>query len=198
MISEPLVRKIVISSRRVQSRPDFEIFSDIAQACEKPFAAFDTKEVQDEIEKVAPTYEGMFPGKKSKQWQPANAGGKASFTLVNEWVEPQDNETFPFKLITNNHMFHIGSYTQHAKSLVDIGPECLAEINREDAKSLNLEEGDRIRVESDTDSIELPVAFSTRSTPGVVYVPKNWTDIPVNNMRNGHEGLVSVKISKVG
>ncbi len=181
-----------------QSRPDFEIFSDIAEACGKPFPTFDVKEVQDEIEKAAPIFKGMFPGRKSKQWQPEKSGGKSGFTPVNEWVEPEANESFPFKLITNNHMFHIGGYTHYAKALVDIGPECIAEVNREDAKNLNLTDGDRIRVESDTNSVEVAVAVSSRSTPGVVYVPKNWTDVPVNKMRNGHEGLVAVKISKVG
>jgi len=46
--------------------------------------------------------------------------------------------------------------------------------------------------------VEVPVAVTKRSTPGTVYIPKNWTDVPINKMRNGEEGLVSVKISKAG
>ena len=32
----------------------------------------------------------------------------------------------------------------------------------------------------------------------MVYVPKNWTEVPVNGLRNGEEGLVQVKVSKIG
>ena len=95
-------------------------------------------------------------------------------------------------------MFHIGTYTHHASALVDIGPDCIAEINREDASALNLADGDKIQIASDTHALEVPVSISSRSTPGVVYLPKNWVDVPVNMMRNGHEGLVAVKINKVG
>ncbi|MCA9483549.1 MAG: molybdopterin-dependent oxidoreductase [Nitrospina sp.] len=181
-----------------ESRPDFEIISDIAEACGKPFPTFDVKEAQDEIAKAAPIYKGLFPGRKSKQWQPEQSGGKAGFTPVNQFVEPSPNESYPFKLITNNHMFHIGTYTHHASALVDIGPDCIAEINREDASALNLADGDKIQIASDTHALEVPVSISSRSTPGVVYLPKNWVDVPVNMMRNGHEGLVAVKINKVG
>jgi formate dehydrogenase alpha subunit len=30
----------------------------------------------------------------------------------------------------------------------------------------------------------------------MVYIPKNWIEIPVNMLRNGEEGPVSIKISK--
>lgn len=95
-------------------------------------------------------------------------------------------------------MFHIGDYTHHAKALVDIGPDCLAEINRDDAREMDLADGDRIKVESGSSSVELAVQVGSRSTRGVVYIPKNWLEVPINQLRNGEEGLVSVKISKVG
>ncbi len=181
-----------------EARPDFEIFYDLAEACGKPFSTFDVPEVQAEIQQVAPVFKGLFPGDQSRQWVPESAGTAPGFAPLPGPQNDGRSEEYPFKLITNNHMFHIGNYTQYCKALVDIGPECIAEINREDARKLNIEDGDRIRVESDSDAVELPVAVGARSTPGVVYIPKNWPDVPVNKLRNGHEGLVSVKISKVG
>ena len=100
------------------------------------------------------------------------------------------------KLITNNHMFHIGSYSHYAKALVDIGPDCIAEISYEDSQAMNINSGDRIRIQSEADYLDVPVTVTDRATPGVVYVPKNWVDVPVNKLRNGHQGLVSVRISK--
>ena len=95
-------------------------------------------------------------------------------------------------------MFHIGSYTHYAKALTDIGPDCIAELNLGDARALNVDDGDRIVIESETHKIEVPVLVSNVTVKGMVYIPKNWVTVPVNLLRNGEEGPVSIKISKVG
>ncbi|MCF8720417.1 molybdopterin-dependent oxidoreductase [Nitrospina gracilis] len=182
-----------------ESRPDFDIFLDLADAFGKPFDFNSVEDVQAEIEIAAPIYKGLFPGKKSKQWTPAESGHKPGFAVTEAEAAPATNGNgYPFTLISNNHMFHIGTYTQYAKALMDIGPDCIAEINPKDAKELGVESGDRIRVESSTHTVEVPVEVSKRSVQGVIYIPKNWVDVPINKMRNGEEGLVSVKISKAG
>ena len=181
-----------------QSRPDFEIFSDLAAACGKPFDHFSIREVQNEIGRAAPIFKEVFPGKKSAQWVPDKIGHQPGFAVTSETVTVDHKESHPFKLVSNNHMFHIGSYTHYAKALVEIGPDCLAEIHSQDAQAMGVQTGDRIRVESETHSVELAVAVNNRSPQGMVYIPKNWGDIPINMMRNGEKGLVSVKISKVG
>ncbi len=181
-----------------QSRPDFDILLELADACGQSFSADTIDAVQKEIEQAAPIYQGMFPGTKSKQWTPAESGNKNGFAVNTAEVPSTASNGYPFTLVSNNHMFHIGSYTHYAKALVDIGPDCIAEINPKDAKELGLESGDTIKVESSTHSVQLPVSVNKRTTPGVVYIPKNWVDIPINKLRNGEEGLVSVKVSKAG
>jgi len=181
-----------------QSRPDFDVFLELAEACGKPFSADSVDEVQKEIVAAAPIYKGMFPGYKSKQWAPTESGNQPGFAVTEAEVPAASKNGYPFTLVSNNHMFHIGSYTHYAKALVDIGPDCIAEINPKDAKELGLESGDTIQVESAAHSVQLPVTVSKRSTPGVVYIPKNWVDIPINKLRNGEEGPVSVKVSKTG
>jgi anaerobic selenocysteine-containing dehydrogenase len=95
-------------------------------------------------------------------------------------------------------MFHIGSYTQHAKALVEIGPECIAEMHPEDAKNLGVASGDQIVVESSAGKVEVKVKTSRVTSRGMLYIPKNWTTVPVTALRNGEEGLINVKISKAG
>ena len=95
-------------------------------------------------------------------------------------------------------MFHIGSYSQHAKALVDIGPECIAELHPDDAKKLDVTTGDQILIESPAGKVEVKVKTSKITSPGMLYIPKNWLNVPVNTLRNGEEGLVNVKISKAG
>ncbi|MDH3256518.1 MAG: molybdopterin-dependent oxidoreductase, partial [Nitrospinota bacterium] len=179
-----------------QARPDFEVFSDLAQALGKPFTHTSLREVQKEIEEVALCYKGTFPGKKSTQWIPTESGGQPEFALVEEKAGESSSQDYPMKLITNNHMFHIGSYSHYAKALVDIGPDCVAEISNEDSQAMNINSGDTIRIKSETDFLDIPVAVTDRTPPGVVYVPKNWVNVPVNKLRNGHQGLIPVRIDK--
>jgi formate dehydrogenase alpha subunit len=95
-------------------------------------------------------------------------------------------------------MFHIGSYSQYSKALVDIGPECVAELNPEDARKLGISTGDQIVVESSAGKVEVKVKTSRVTSLGMLYIPKNWVNVPVNALRNGEEGLINVKISKAG
>ena len=34
------------------------------------------------------------------------------------------------------------------------------------------------------------------TSPGMIYVPKNWPEVAINDLRNGEEGLIPVKVSK--
>ncbi len=93
-------------------------------------------------------------------------------------------------------MFHIGGYSQYAKALVDIGPECIAEIHPDDAKSMGVSSGDEVVVESSSNKVQVKIKTSRVTSPGMVYIPKNWPEVAVNNLRNGEEGLIKVKVSK--
>jgi formate dehydrogenase (NADP+) alpha subunit len=179
------------------SKPDFDILIELADALGKPFKNTDTTSVQQEIASVTPSYKGVFPGSESTQWTLDSANTNPKFHKNGNSVgQNGSSEGFPFTLQTNNHMFHIGSYTQHSKALVDIGPECVAELHPEDAKSLGIGSGDQIVVESSAGKVEVKVKTSKVTSRGMLYIPKNWTTVPVSALRNGEEGLINVKISK--
>ncbi|MBT5633800.1 MAG: molybdopterin-dependent oxidoreductase [Nitrospina sp.] len=181
------------------SKPDFDILIEMAAALGKPFDNTDVTSVQQEIEEGTPAYKGVFPGDKSVQWKLDSVNTNPKFHVNSSSADPNNaSGDFPFTLQTNNHMFHIGSYSQHAKALVDIGPECIAEINPEDAKKLGISTGDQIVVESSAGKVEVKVKTSRVTSLGMLYIPKNWVNVPVNALRNGEEGLINVKISKAG
>ncbi len=182
------------------SKPDFDILIELASALGKPFQNTDITSVQQEIESVTPIYKGVFPGTQSAQWTPSTNNANPQFH-INGTTPSEPNgkpEGYPYSLQTNNHMFHIGSYSQHAKALVDIGPECIAELHPDDAKDLGVATGDQILVESPAGKVEVKVKTSKVTSRGMLYIPKNWTNVPVNSLRNGEEGLINVKISKAG
>ena len=179
------------------SKPDFDILIELADALGKPFKNTDTTSVQQEIASVTPSYKEVFPGSKSTQWKMDSANTTPKFRSNGDSARKNGKpEGFPFTLQTSNHMFHIGSYTQHSKALVEIGPECIAELHPEDAKSLGVGTGDQIVVESSAGKVEVKIKTSKVTSRGMLYIPKNWTAVPVSALRNGEEGLVNVKISK--
>ena len=125
------------------SKPDFDILIELAESLGKPFKNTDTASVQQEISTVTPFYKNVFPGGESTQWTLDSANTNPKFhNNLNSAKQNGKPEGFPFTLQTSNHMFHIGSYTQHSKALVEIGPECIAELHPEDAKSLGISTGD--------------------------------------------------------
>jgi anaerobic selenocysteine-containing dehydrogenase len=179
------------------SKPDLDIFCELAEALNSPFSNTDINDVQKEIERVVPCYSGTLPGSDSRQWVSSKVNENPKFRVGEGIQNPQSSQDYPFKLVTNNHMFHIGSYTQHAKALLEIGPDCRAVINPEDGESLNVETGDRIVVQSGAGKLEVSVELSEVTPKGIVYIPKNWVNVPVNQLRNGEEGLIAIKVSKV-
>ncbi len=181
------------------SKPDFDILIELAAALGKPFENTDVVDVQQEIVNATPSYKGVFPGNKSVQWKLDSVNTNPKFHTNSTSIEQSEGaEGYPFTLQTNNHMFHIGSYSQYSKALVDIGPECVAELNPEDAKKLGISTGDQIVVESSAGKVEVKVKTSRVTSLGMLYIPKNWVNVPVNALRNGEEGLINVKISKAG
>ena len=179
-----------------QSRTDHDIFVQLAEVFGNKLKNSSVTEVQDEISKTVPIYKGTLPGTKSRQWSPEGFTHTPCFQIPGAPQVAQRKKDFPFQLVSNNHMFHIGSYTQYAKALTDIGPECVAELHPEDAETLGVNDGDRIVIESNTHKVEVPMVANTVTVKGMVYLPKNWVEIPVNMLRNGEEGPVSIKISK--
>ena len=181
-----------------QSKTDHDIFVDLAETFGKPFVNTAVSEVQGEISRTVARYKERLPGTNSKQWVPEGFTQKSSFQISRPCVEREKKSGYPFQLVSNNHMFHIGSYTHYAKALTDIGPDCIAELNPQDARELNIGDGDRIVIESDVHKVEVQAKANPVTAKGMVYVPKNWISIPLNLLRNGEEGPVSIKISKAG
>lgn len=179
------------------SKPDFDILIELAETLGKPFEHSTLSEIQQEIEQAAPIYQGVFPGKESKQWIPATSNKKPALKVNStDNASEINHDNYPFTLQTNNHMFHIGSYSQHAKALVEIGPECIAEIHPEDAKGLGVSSGDQVIIESSNNKVQVKIKTTKITSPGMIYVPKNWPEIAINDLRNGEEGLIQVKVSK--
>ena len=81
------------------------------------------------------------------------------------------NKDYPFLLLTGKRLY--GSYTlfEKCKPLWDASPEGILEINSQDAGKLHIKDGYKVKVTSETGTVEAKVSIKDTVMPGTVYLP---------------------------
>lgn len=97
------------------------------------------------------------------------------------WFRPYEDppempdRTYPFWLCTGRVLehWHSGTMTRRIPQLRAAMPQAYVEMNRADARSLGIQNGEQVRVESRRGSVDLPVWLGGRGEPppGSVFVP---------------------------
>ncbi len=114
-----------------------------------------------------------------------HADGRARIWLrpLQQPAESPDRD-FPFWLVTGAVLEHwgAGSMTQRIPTLHRAVPSAYAEINRDDAKQLGIQNGETVRLVSRRGSLNLEAHIDYRSQPsrGQLFVPSFDESLPVN------------------
>ncbi|MBS1112548.1 MAG: formate dehydrogenase, alpha subunit [Nitrospirae bacterium] len=113
--------------------------------------------------------------------------GKATFTAVQ--FRPSDelpDHEYPFLLSTGRHLFHYhtGSMTRRVDPINRVSPCAYIEIHPDDAQTLNVREGDAVRVSSRRGTIEIMVLVSGRPAKGIVFIPFHYREAAANVLTN--------------
>lgn len=191
-----------------ESRPDWEILQDLALRVEsrlgrKTSAGFDFQgpaEIWDEMAELTPDFQGITHDRVSKEsgvhWPcptPEHPGtpylfadsfprGKGVLTPLDhrESAELPDQE-YPFILSTGRVLYHWhgGTMTRRSK-LDDIYPDPTVEIHPSDARDLDIQHGDWIKVRSRRGEIEVRSLVTERSPRGTVFVPFHFAEAAAN------------------
>lgn len=133
-----------------------------------------------ELQWPCPTVD--HPGTKRlyEDFRFATPDGKAVF-LCRDHKEPREvpDHEFPFVLTTGRLYSHWHTLTRTAKSdkLVKREPNPFVEIHPDDARELNIAEGDMVQVSSRRGTIALPAQLKAGVTRGMVFVPFHWGDL---------------------
>jgi formate dehydrogenase alpha subunit len=113
--------------------------------------------------------------------------GKAVFTQV-DYVPSKEipDKKYPFMLSTGRHLFHYHTGTMIRKGdvLHGIEPEAYVEVNPDDAGSLGLRDGQKVRISSRRGSIEIKVRLSERVGKNRVFIPFHYKDAAANVLTN--------------
>lgn len=113
--------------------------------------------------------------------------GKAAFTPVH--YRPSDelpDHEYPFLLSTGRHLFHyhMGSMTRRVEALERAAPTAYVELHPDDAHSLRVRDGDRVRVSSRRGAIEISVLVSDRPLKGTAFIPFHYREAAANVLTN--------------
>ncbi len=186
------------------SRPDWRIIRDIANALGANWKYEHPSQIMDEVASLTPLFAGVsyerLEGYKSLQWPVAADGsdqpllftenfpfpdGKAKFHPL-EWVEPCEQQNDEFDLHLNNgrllEHFEAGIMTYRSKGITEETPHQFLEVSPELAAERGIETGRWVRLRSKYGQTKVQVLVTDRVQGKQLYLSLNSTEQPVNRL----------------
>jgi len=185
-----------------QARPDWEIICQIADRMGYRMTYPNAEAIFDEMTRITPSYAGMdyarldqaglhwpcptkdHPGTRFLH-KDKFVRGKGKFHAV-EWVAPAElpDAEFPFLLTTGRVLFqyHTGTMTRRSAGLNGCAPECFVELNRKDAETLGVADGEMLKVTSRRGAITAKALIGETTDVGVVFIPFHYSESAANHL----------------
>jgi formate dehydrogenase major subunit len=185
-----------------EAKADWEIVCDLATRMGYPMSYPNAEAIFQEIAAVTPSYAGIDYQRLQKgglQWpcptkeHPGTkflhkdrfVRGKGLFTAI-DWIPPAEvpDQNYPFLLTTGRvlYQYHTGTMTRRSVGLNERCPECLIELNRQDANRMAIQDGDRVRVSSRRGNIEARAAVGDVMQSGMIFIPFHFSEAAVNKL----------------
>ncbi len=187
--------------------PDWCILEAIAGELGSSMGYYSVQDVFHEITETVPLYKGLSFEKipddgiiLDPQRIPRQRGaGKRllSFAPVRTREESQAMvKAYPFELMITSSMYHFGSVTTRSANLLKLCPHGYAELNKKDGLDFGLTDGDVVKIESASGSLETPVILTDRFPRGLIFLPVHFTELGVYRLFDENTNVCRVKISK--
>lgn len=186
------------------SRADWEVISAIGETVDSSFNYRTLNEVTEEIKGKISLYSNIDFVSLNGDGQILNLTGRNTSISGEEagdrginlpsFVKDVEDPEYPFILITGNHLYHSGRLSMRADTLREILADAFVEISEQDARELGINEGDKVKVKGKTYEAIVPVRINNGSMKGVVFIPENFTDVPVNRFFSTGERFPRVNV----
>ncbi len=193
-----------------QSRPDWQITSDLGRRVEKRLgvslsAGFNYEhpsEIWEEMRRLTPEFGGITYERLEREggvhWPcpdlehpgtpylfadnfPRGAGKFWELDYGTESEQP--DEAYPYNLSTGRVLYHWHGSTMTGNSrLEEIFPEAICEIHPDDAEAMDIETGDWLEVSSRRGSITLRALVTGRSPRKTVFIPFHFAEAAANKL----------------
>lgn len=193
-------------------RPDLDIISALAAKMGATWTATTYATVMDEIAGLVDVYKGitydrlttrelMWPCVDAEDpgtavlYQGGFPKGKANFATVSAPSAPVHDKAL--YLVPAALKFHSGSFSLWSESLMEVCPDGAIEMNAEDMKSLGLNDGETVRISSETGvGATAPVRTSKRACRGCVIMPFHFPHLKANAFIKWDQQTPRVKVEK--
>ncbi|MBT9170709.1 MAG: putative formate dehydrogenase [Actinobacteria bacterium] len=172
-----------------QSMPDWQIIASLSTKMGYSMNYDSAQQIMEEIAQLTPTYRGINYSRLEKeglQWpcpdsnhlgtkflyEDSFEGGKRRFKVVDYNPSKSPDTGYPFILLTGGALYHSGSgaMTQRS-SLKEICPMFLIEINPEDAKELQIKDGDIVKITAFEGDMMARAKITPVVQPGTIFMP---------------------------
>jgi formate dehydrogenase (NADP+) alpha subunit len=185
------------------ARPDWQIVCQVAKRIGAPgFDFTSSAEIMTEISQIAPIYAGISHTcleNGSRQWPcpaPGHPGtprlhiekfsrGRGRFIPL-EFRPPQERPDAEYPLILTTgrslYQYNSGTMTRKAGGLNACLNQEVVEVNPDDARQLNLGEGDMIKVTSHHGQVEVQAHLTDNIPPGLVYMNFHFAKVRTNSL----------------
>jgi len=188
------------------AKPDWWIICQLAQKMGKTngFTFNHPSEIMDEIAKVTPSYGGIsyqrlesgglqwpcptteHPGTPILHTRMFTRGRGKFMPLEYRPSAETPDQDYPLILTTGRSLFqyHTGSMSRRVKGLNVFRNEELVEINPQDAASLGIADGEKVKVISRRGEVVAKAKVTEVSPPGVVFMTFHFAESPTNQLTN--------------
>ncbi|MCO5189996.1 MAG: formate dehydrogenase subunit alpha [Anaerolineae bacterium] len=191
-----------------QSRPDWEIISDLARRVEqrlgvKLSAGFDyshPSEIWEEMRRLTPAFWGIDYDRIEREggvhwpcpsfdhpgtpylFEDEFPRGRGKFWEIEYGTESEQPDAgYPFNLTTGRVLYHWHGSTMSGNSrLEDVFPEAVCEMHPNDAARLGIATSDWVRVSSRRGAIKLRVLVTERSPRNTIFIPFHFAEAAAN------------------
>jgi formate dehydrogenase alpha subunit len=183
---------------------DHHIIAGISRRMGYPMDYADAAEIMREINALTPSYGGIsydriekeglvwpcptaeHPGTPILHIQRFARGLGCFFPIEYQASAELPDDEYPFVLTTGrvHWHYHTGTMTRKGTALNRLYPEALAEISAEDAKSMNVSDGEYVNMVSRRGSMRIKVVVSDSTDRGVAFVPFHFFEAAVNELTN--------------
>ena len=187
-----------------ESRPDWEILSDLARRLGQDWNYLSLGEITREIAAVVPLYAGVslpaldLPVSRSfVRWDrlPALAASRAGArepAPAPAATLPKDGESFA--LMHGPMLFHSGTLSTWAEEMRRIAQHAYVEVAQADAERLGIRDGARVRLVGARAEVEVQAHVQPEGTPGILFVPLHFPEPELNRLLDVTAAVDRVKL----
>ncbi len=184
------------------AKPDWEIICELSTRMGYEMKYDSPAEIMAEIAGLTPIYGGIYYdrlGKTGLQWpckdreDPGTkylhkgefSRGKGKF-YPSHYLPPVEgiDEEYNYIMMTGRMLYHYhtGTMTRNSEPIDKHEPEAYIEISAEDAKNLEINDHDRVKISSRRGEVETYARIVNRVQPGQLFMPFHYAESPANRL----------------